>query len=82
MRNYLKKYLTLVVFSIFLTLAIFFVFLIPFMHYTLLNLVKISSGGTVSYFNDILTANIYLFIYRYYIFYTVLCVASITIIYT
>ena len=51
----------------------------PFMHYTVLNLVKISSGGAVSYFNDILTANIYLFIYRYYIFYTVLCVASVTI---
>ena len=50
----------------------------PFMHYTVLNLVKISSGGTV-YFNDILTANIYLFIYRYYIFYIALCVASVTI---
>lgn len=48
------------------------------MHYTVLNLVKVSSGGTV-YFNDILTANIYLFIYRYYIFYTALCVTSVTI---
>ncbi len=77
--NYLKKISYADYIFYFLTLAIFFVFLMPFMHYTVLNLVKVTSGSTVSYFNDTLAANIYLFIDRYYIFYTVLGVASMAI---
>ncbi|APD50003.1 O-antigen ligase family protein [Francisella hispaniensis] len=77
--NYLKKISYADCIFYFLTLAIFFVFLMPFMHYTVLNLVKVTSGSTVSYFNDTLAANIYLFIDRYYIFYTVLGVASVAI---
>lgn len=77
--NYLKKISYADYIFYFLTLAIFFVFLMPFMHYTVLNLVKVTSGSTVSYFNDTLAANIYLFIDRYYIFYTALGIASVAI---
>ncbi|MED7788755.1 O-antigen ligase family protein [Francisella sp. 19X1-34] len=62
----------------FLALAIFFVFLMPFMHYTTLNIMPIS-GEKGKYFNDLLSVNIYLFIDRYYIFYYSLCVASVAI---
>ncbi|AIT09280.1 type IV pili glycosylation protein [Candidatus Francisella endociliophora] len=63
----------------FLALSIFFVFLMPFMHYTSLNLVDVSSGGQAKYLNDTMSANIYLFKDRYYIFYYTLCIASVAI---
>lgn len=63
----------------FLTISLFVVFLMPFMPYSSLNLVDISSGGQTKYLNDTMSANIYLFKYRYYIFYYTLCVASVAI---
>ncbi|MED7818675.1 MULTISPECIES: O-antigen ligase family protein [unclassified Francisella] len=62
----------------FLTASIFFVFLMPFMHYTSLNIMPISREKG-KYFNDIRSVNLYLFIDRYYIFYYSLCIASIAI---
>lgn len=79
MRYHLKKISYADGVFYFLALSIFFVFLMPFMHYVPLNLIDISSGGKAKYFNDIITANIYLFIDRYYIFYYSLCIASIAI---
>ncbi|WP_420842888.1 O-antigen ligase family protein [Francisella halioticida] len=59
----------------FLAISIFFVFLMPFMHYTSLNILPIS-GEKGKYFNDLRSVNIYLFIDRYYIFYYSLCIVS------
>ena len=63
----------------FLSISLFIVFLMPFTHYTPLNLIHISSGGTTQYKNDLLTANLPLFKNRYYIFYYVLCISSVAI---
>lgn len=51
----------------FLAAAIFIVFLMPFMHYTPLNIMPIS-GEKGKYFNDLRSVNLYIFIDRYYIF--------------
>ncbi|MGQ4003697.1 O-antigen ligase family protein [Francisellaceae bacterium CB52] len=64
----------------FLSISLFMVFLMPFTHYTSLNLIDISSGGKTQYSNDLLTANISLFKDRYYIFYYTLCMSSIAIV--
>ena len=50
-----------------------------FTHYTSLNLIDISSGGKKLFKNDLLTANISLFKYRYDIFFYTLCASSIAI---
>ncbi|WP_224732621.1 O-antigen ligase family protein [Francisella sp. SYW-9] len=62
----------------FLTLAIFVVFLMPFMHFTTLNIIPVTDVKG-KYFNDLRSMNIYLFIDRYYIFYYSLCIASAAI---
>ena len=62
----------------FLSGAIFVVFLMPFMHFTTLNIMPIA-GQKGKYFNDLRSVNIYLFIDRYYIFYYSLCIASAAI---
>ena len=63
----------------FLSVSLFIVFLMSFTHYTSLNLIDISSGGKKLFKNDLLTANISLFKYRYDIFFYTLCASSIAI---
>ena len=79
MKNILQRVSYADVIFYFLTISLFVVFLMPFMPYSSLNLVDVSSGGQTKYLNDTMSANIYLFKYRYYIFYYTLCVASVAI---
>ena len=80
MRNYISKITYHDLIFAFLGILLFIVFLMPFTHYISLNLIDISSGGKKIYKNDLLTANLSLFKYRYYIFFYTLCISSIAII--
>ena len=79
MKDFLKKISYQDLLFAFLSISLFIVFLMPFTHYTSLNLIDISSGGAKQYKNDLLTANFPLFKNRYYIFYYTLCVSSVAI---
>ena len=79
MKDFLKKISYQDLLFVFLSVSLFTVFLMPFTHYTSLNLINISSGGVTQYKNDLLVANLPLFKNRYYIFYYVLCISSIAI---
>ena len=79
MKDFFKKISYQDLLFAFLSISLFMVFLMPFTHYTSLNLINISSGGTTQYKNDLLTANLPLFKNRYYIFYYVLCISSVAI---
>ncbi|WP_234393440.1 O-antigen ligase family protein [Francisella adeliensis] len=63
----------------FLCISLFIVFLMPFEPFISLNLVDISSGSGKKFLNDLTSANIGLFIHRYYIFYYSLCISSLAI---
>lgn len=62
-----------------LTVSLFYVFLMPFTTYVSLHLIPDPSGSVNHYMNDTRTTNINLFKDRNYIFYYVMCVASIMI---
>lgn len=80
MKNFVKKINFNDCIFYFLAISLFLVFLMPFMKYTTLNLVPVLSGGKIThYFNDTFSANIYLFLDRYYIFFYTLCIASVAI---
>ncbi|MBK2106357.1 O-antigen ligase family protein [Francisella philomiragia] len=80
MKNFVKKINFDDCIFYFLAISLFWVFLMPFMKYTPLNLVPVSSGGKIThYFNDTFSANVYIFVDRYYIFFYTLCIASVAI---